>query len=87
MKKTNVEETLRCLLIWKHKLATTENLFIFNFINSSGDSFSVFAHIGLFTFPHFRNAERPERMGHNTRKSIGRVLCVVRRYWSINYYV
>ena len=22
--------------------------------------------MGLFTFPHFRSAGRPERMGHNT---------------------
>ena len=41
-KKTMVQETLRCLLIWKHQVATTDNLFIFNILNSSGDSFSVF---------------------------------------------
>ena len=35
--------------------------------------------IGLFTFPHFRSAGRPERMGHNTCKSMEQVLCVVRR--------
>ena len=34
---------------------------------------------GLFTFPHSMSAGRPERIGHNTCKSIGRVLCVVRR--------
>ena len=33
----------------------------------------------VITFPHFRSAGRPERMGHNTCKSMGRVLCVVRR--------
>ena len=27
----------------------------------------------------FRSAGRPERMGHNTCKFMGRVLCVVRR--------
>ena len=47
MKKTIVQETLRCLLIRKHQGATTDNLFIFNILNSSGDSFSVFTRIGL----------------------------------------
>ena len=45
MTKTIAQETLRCLLIWKHQVATTDNLFIFNIINSSGDSFSVFTHM------------------------------------------
>ena len=27
-----------------------------------------------------KNAGRPKRMGHNTRKSMGAVLCVVRRH-------
>ena len=37
-------------------------------------------YIGLLTFPHFKCAERPECMGHNTCKSMGGVLCVVRRH-------
>ena len=35
--------------------------------------------IGLFTFLHLKSAGRPERMGHNTCQSMGRVLCVARR--------
>ena len=30
--------------------------------------------LGLFTFLQFRSAERPERMGHNTCKSMGQVI-------------
>ena len=37
-------------------------------------------YIGLFTFVYLKNAGRSECMGHNTCKSMGRVLCVVRRW-------
>ena len=37
-------------------------------------------YIGLFTFFYLKSAGRSECMGHNTCKSMGRVLCVVRRY-------
>ena len=33
----------------------------------------------IYISPFPRSAGRPERMGHNTCKSMGRVLCVVRR--------
>ena len=39
--------------------------------------------LGLFTFLHFGSAGRRQRVGHNTCKSMGRVLCVtltVRRH-------
>ena len=34
---------------------------------------------GLYRYFHLKNAGRPKRIGHNTRKSMGAVLCVVRR--------
>ena len=34
---------------------------------------------GLYRYSHLKNAERPKRMGYNTCKSMGSVLCVVRR--------
>ena len=36
-------------------------------------------YIGLYTYLHIKNVERPIRMGHNTWKSMGEVICVVRR--------
>ena len=38
--------------------------------------------IGLSTFFHLKNAGRPKRMDHNTCKSMGGILCVV-RHWLI----
>ena len=39
----------------------------------------VKCYIGLFTFLHLKRAGRPERMGHNTCKSMGLLLFVERR--------
>ena len=39
---------------------------------------------GLYRYFHLKSAGRPKRMGHNTCKSMGSVLCVVRRNSNIN---
>ena len=39
----------------------------------------------LFTFLNLKSAGRPECMGHNTCKSMGWVLCVVRRQIAIKF--
>ena len=44
-------------------------------------------YIGLFTFPHFKSAGRPERMGHKTCKSMGRLLCVLNDKKNIFTYI